>query len=122
MAFIRDTTYDALLNDIKNNASRLDITNAEATTYAEATSTYTLGNKTGISYTGPAAGDVSGRKVTIDAITDGSVTGTDTATHVALTNGSDTLYLTVALSSSESVTSGNTFTLTAFKVEVTDAT
>lgn len=122
MAFIRDTTLDALLNDIKNNASRLDITNAEATTYTEATSTFTLGNKTSIGYTGPAAGDVSGRKVTIDAITDGSVTGTDTATHVALTDGASVLYATVALSSSESVTSGNTFTLTAWKIEVADAT
>jgi hypothetical protein len=120
-ASIGDNVFDAALNDIKNNADRLDICSQEPATYTEATSTYTLGNKTSPGFTGPAAGDTSGRKLTVDAISDGSVTGTDTATHVALSDVSETeLMVTTALSSSEAVTSGNTFTLTAWDIEIQD--
>jgi hypothetical protein len=64
---------------------------------------------------------VSGRKITVDAITDGSVSGTDTATHWALTDDSESkLLVTGALASSQAVTDGNTFTLTAIDVEFPD--
>lgn len=106
MAFIRDATFDVALNDIKNNASRFDFCSQEPTTYAEATSTYTLANKTGIAFTGPAAGDTSGRKVSVNTFTDGTVTGTGSATHWALTDGSSVLYAAGSFASPVSLTSG----------------
>jgi len=120
MAFIRDAAFDAALGDV-NDGTRIDICSQEPTTYAEATSTYTLGNKTGLTTGAPADRTPSGRKVTVPAITDGSVTGTGTATHWALTNGTDTLYATGALSASQAVTSGNTFTLDAIDIGIADA-
>jgi hypothetical protein len=101
----------------------LHICSQQPTTYAQATSTYTLGDKNIITITGPAAGDVSGRKVTVSAINDGDVTATGTATHFAIVDtNSSRLLVTQALSASASVTAGNTFTLTAFDVEINDPT
>lgn len=120
MAFIRDAAFDAALGDV-NDGTRIDICSQEPTTYAAATTTYTLGNKAGLTVGSPEAGDTDGRKVVVPAITDGSVTGTGTATHWALTNGSDTLYATGSLASSQAVTSGNTFTLGAIDITIRDA-
>lgn len=121
MAFIADYALDGLLAKV-SEATRLDICSQEPTTYTEATTTYTLGNKTSISI--GSAGDRSpdGRKVTVGAITGGSVTGTDDATHWAISDVSGTrLLATGALSSSQAVYSGNTFTLAAFDIGVPDA-
>ncbi len=119
MAFIRDAALDLLLGDV-NDSTRLDICSQEPTTYADATSTYTLGNKTGLTIGAPADRTGGGREVTVPAITDGSVTATGTATHWALTYN-NVLYATGQLASSQAVTSGNTFTLAAFKIGVPDA-
>ena len=120
MAFIADTVFDTGLAVLTSNLDRLDICSQEPTTYAEATSTYTLGNDSVT--TGSATdGATDGRRVIIAAITEGSVTGTGTASHWAGTNGSDTLYATGALSSSQSVTSGNDFTLDAISITIRDA-
>jgi len=122
MPFMADAAYDALLNVIKTNGSRLDICSSEPANYTEATSTYTLGNKTSIAYTGPADRSPNGRKVTVNAISGGSVTGTATAGYWAITDGSATLYAASSLSASQAVTSGNTFSVTAFDIGVPDAT
>jgi len=121
MATISDYVLDAALAKLDTEADRIDITSQEATTYTEATSTYTLGNSTSLSFGAPQDGDTSGRKVTAAAITDGSVTGTGTATHFAITDVSATrLLATGSLTTSQGVTSGNTFTIAAFDVEIPD--
>ena len=119
--YINDEVFDGGLDYADTNGTRVDITSQAATTYAEATSTYTLGNKTGLNTGAPQAGGTDGRKVVVPAITDGSVTGTDTATHWALTDGSSILVATGPLSSSQAVTSGNTFTLGAIDITIRDA-
>lgn len=116
---VLDYGLDYIATDIGDAALRVDICSAAPTTYAEATSTYTLGNEQDITTTGPA-NDTSGRKLTIDAISAGDVTGTNTATHWALTNGSSILIAAGPLASSQAVTSGNTFTLTAFDINIPD--
>jgi len=121
MATLADYVLDAALTKLDTEADRIDITSQEATTYAEATTTYTLGNSTSLSFGAPQDGDTSGRKVTAAAITDGSVTGTGTATHFAIVDVSATrLLATGALTTSQSVTSGNTFTIATFDVEIPD--
>lgn len=125
MAFIIDAALDALLNYIDTNGANLYITDSEATSYADATTApgtgSMLGSKVGITISTPADRTPNGRKVTVSAITDGSVSTSGTATHWAITNGSDTLIATGALSTGTSVTAGNTFTLTAFDIGVPDA-
>ena len=117
---LNDEVFDSGLDWIDTNALRLDICSQDPATYAEATSTYSLGNKTSLNPNAPADRSGGGREVVIPAITDGSVTATGTATHWALTNGSDSLIATGALSSSQGVTSGNTFTLTEFAIGIPD--
>jgi len=120
---LSDGAMDALLNYVKNGTENLYICNAQPTTFTEASSTFKLGTKATPTFTGPTAGDATGRKLTIDAITDGSVTVTDTATHYALTDDSNTeLLWSQALSAPQDVTNGNTFTLPAIDLENPDPT
>ena len=120
--YINDEIFDQGLDYADTNGTRIDITSQVATSYAEATSTYTLGNKTGLNTGATEDGATDGRRVIVPAITDGSVTGTGTATHWALTDGSSVLLATGPLSSSQAVTSGNTFALDAISITIRDAT
>jgi len=122
MAFIHDDILDAACSYISTNTEYLYINfTQEPTTYAEAQSTYECGYKAAPSFTGPANGDASGRKITVDAITDGTVDDTQLAGWWSLTDNSATKLLVAgALASTQNVTNGNTFTLTAFDVEFPD--
>lgn len=121
MASIADRVLDNGLTVLDTEANRVDITSQEATTYAEATSTYTLGNQTSISISAPADRSGGGRKVTMSASSGGTVTGTGTATHYAIVDtGNSRLLVTGSLTASQSVTSGNTFSLEALDVGIPD--
>ena len=122
MPFINDRVFDLGLNVLDTEANRLDICSSEPTTYTQATSTNTLGNKTSISIAAPSDRSPNGREVIVAAITDGSVTATNTATHWAITDtGTSRLLATGALAASQAVTSGNVFTLAAFAIGIPDA-
>jgi len=122
MAFINDNAFDAALNYIITNGTRLHICSAEPTSAAQAVS-LSLGNKASITPGAVQNGAVSGRRTTIPAITDGAVTANGTATHWALINGATATILAASgsLSASQVVASGNTFTLDAFDITIPDA-
>lgn len=120
MAFIADTVFDNGLTVVDTNGTRLDICSTEPTTYTAATSTLTLGNAT-VNTGAPENGATDGRRVIIPAISAGTVTGTGTAAFWALTDGASVLYATGALSASQAVTSGNTFSLDAVSITIRDA-
>jgi len=121
MATLGNRVFDAGLSSLDTEANRLDICSQEPTTFTEATVTYTLGNKTSLSVGAPADRTGGGREVEVAAITDGEVTGTDTATHWAITDTVNSrLLATGALSASQAVTDGNVFTLAAFKIGIPD--
>lgn len=123
MTFIVDNIFDNGLAYLVTNGETINITNAEATTYTEADSTFKLGTKTSAVFNAISNGAVDGRRVVTDAITDGSVSVTDTATHWAAVKDSATseLLATNSLSSSQAVTNGNTFTLDAISITIRDA-
>lgn len=124
MPFLADRVFDNGLTVLDTEANALHITSQEATTYTQATSTYTLGNKSlGAGDIGaPGAGSPNGRAVTVGALSSGSVTATGTATHYAIVDtGNTRLLATGALSSSQSVTSGNTFSTTQFTIRIPQA-
>ena len=119
---VDDSVLDAAIAVIKT-ATQLCLCSAQPTTYAEATATYMLVLKTGLtsgSFTGPVNGDVSGRKVSKTAETGITVTNTGTAIYAALCTGSILLYVTTV--TSQVVTAGNTCNTPIFKVEFTDPT
>lgn len=114
-AFLNDRVLDNGLTVLDTEANRLDICSAQPSTYAGATSTLTLGNKTSLAVGSPAAG--SQRKVTVPAITDGAVTATGTASHWAISDTVNSRLLAAGpLAASQAVTNGNVFTLPAFDI------
>jgi len=122
MPLIADYIFDLALAELDTNATHLYICSQEPTTFTEATSTYALGVKTSLNIGAPADRGGGGRKVTVASITDGSVTGTATATHWAITKTTgSTLMATGSLSAGQAVTNGNTFTLAAFDIGIPDA-
>tara|TARA_R110001592_G_scaffold50252_2_gene155696 strand:- start:2042 stop:2413 length:372 start_codon:yes stop_codon:yes gene_type:complete len=121
MASLNDRVFDNGLSILDTEANAVHVTSQEATTYAEAITTYTLGNSTSLSINAPEDRTGGGRKVTITAISDGTITGTGTVTHYALVDTTNTrLLATAALTASQSVTNGNTFTLATFDVGIPD--
>lgn len=120
-AFINDYVLDNGLTVLDSDVTALVICSQMPTTYAEANATYKLGAKTPPTVGAPTDA-TSGRKVVVSAITDGSVTATGTATHFALIDGTNSrLLVAQALAASQSVTSGNTFTLGAIEINFPDA-
>lgn len=128
MPLLADRVYDNGLTVLDTEANAVYICSAEPTTYTAATAAnngttqFALGAATGGAFTGigaPAAGTPNGRQVTVNAITAGTVTATGTASHYAIVDTVNSrLLATAALTATQAVTSGNTFTLTSFTVRI----
>jgi len=118
-----DSLIDANLNALKNGATQMCLCSAQPTTYAEATATYMLILKTGLtagSFTGPVNGDASGRKITKNAETAVAVTNSGTVLFIAFCSASVLLFVDTC--TSQVVTAGNTANTPAFKWELQDPT
>lgn len=86
-----DLVMDAALDVILDNVTHAYACSAQPTTYAEATSTYSLGGAAlSLAAVTKANGAVDGRRITIPTVT---ITGTvaGIVSHIALVDG-DTLY------------------------------
>ena len=121
MATIADRVFDNGLTVLDTEANKIVVTSQEATTYTEANATYALGNSTSLSIGAPSDRSGGGREVNAAAITDGSITGKGTVSHYAIIDTTNSrLLVTGSLSASQSVTSGNTFSLASFTVGIPD--
>lgn len=122
MAFLDSAVLDSGLSALTGISSPvLHICHTEPTTRAN-TLTQSVGNKTGITIGSPGARSPNGRKVTISAITGGSITATSTgssddAQYWAIIDGTK-LWAAGSLASAQMVTSGNTFDLAAFDIGI----
>ena len=116
--FASDSVLDALLDKVATGTI-LTVCSTQPTTRTEAVTTYKLADVvTDSGDFAKADGDTSGRKVTIAQQTDVPVDSNGTATHVAICDGSNLLYVTTC--TSQVLTSGNTVTVPAWKIEVSD--
>lgn len=118
---VDDSVLDGALNILKNGVTQEAVCSAQPTTYAEATATYKLALKTGLSassFTGPVNGDTNGRKITVNANAGVTVDTGGTAIYIALCSASVLLYVTTC--TSQALTSGNTVTIPAWDVELAD--
>lgn len=113
-----DSVMDAALDKIATGVT-ITVTTQQPTTRAEAVTTYKLATRTvtGAAYT-KANGDISGRKVTIAQQENISVDTTGTATHIAISDATNLLYVTTC--TSQLLTAGNTITIPAWKAEFAD--
>lgn len=120
MASLHDDVFDNGLSALTNTENLYILSADPGLTWSNIAS---LGLGSKAAPTVGAIGDRTGggRKRTVSAITDGSVTATGTATHYALTDDSLTKILASGpLAASQGVTNGNPFTLTAFDVGIPD--
>ncbi|GAB5535316.1 MAG: hypothetical protein Rubg2KO_15650 [Rubricoccaceae bacterium] len=107
-----DLGLDAAIGDL---ITRVDLCTGEPANYA-AVAGVSVANYTGLtsgSFT-KANGDVSGRKITLGALTGNNATASGTATHLAFSDGT-TLYAVLTVTS-QAVTSGNPVTINAVDV------
>ena len=125
MAYLHDNVLDQGINYIDTNISDLYIVSqTNVTSYSDATNTSgsMVGQEGSPVCSAPGDGDTSGRKITISAVTAGSVLATGTARGWALVYDSGSILLASgSLSASQSVTNGNPFTLSAIDIEIPDA-
>jgi hypothetical protein len=115
---IPDTILDLML--VECQGTRIHITSAEPANYAGIAAVELAADNITGSYT-KANGDVSGRKNTLDAQSAITITADGTATHVAISNGTNTMYL-VTTCTSQALTSGGTVDTNAFAHELADPT
>lgn len=120
MATLDNRVFDNGLTVLDTEANVIHVTSAEATSFANVSSV-TLGNSTSLSIGAPQDRAGGGREVVVAAITDGDITGTGTATHYAIVDTVNSrLLATGSLTASQSVTTGNTFTLSSVSIGIPD--
>lgn len=113
-----DSVMDAALDKVATGTI-LTVCSAQPTTRTEAVTTYALADVviSGGDFT-KANGDTSGRKVTVAQKASVAVDATGTATHIAVCDSTNLLYVTTC--TSQALTSGNTVTVPAWKIEIAD--
>jgi len=122
MPYLNDYIPDLALAYLDTDGNRLDICSTEPTTYTQAITTYSLGNKTSLSIGAPTDRTPNGRKVTVATFSDGTVTANGTAAYWAIVSTtSSRLIAANALASSQVVTTPNSFSLAAFDIGIPDA-
>jgi len=117
-----DSVFDAALNLIKNNATTLVFCSAEPANYA-GIAAVALASVTGLtsgSFTGPADGDTSGRKLTVNAQT-GIVPSSDGTIVYAVLHDGSTLIAGTSVTS-QAVTTLQTWASPAWDIEIADPT
>ena len=82
MASVSNDVRDNGLQVLPANVDAIYVCSQEPSTYAEATSTYSLGVKTGPTISAPQDAAGGGREVVSSAFSNGSVTADGTATAV----------------------------------------
>ena len=116
---IPDARLDAML-DILTNCTAISVCSTQPTTRTEAITTYMLATKTINSTNWTDADDSTvGRKTTSDAHSAISITNSGTAQHIAVTDGTNLLFVTTC--TSQALTAGGTVTIPAFAIKLADA-
>lgn len=116
---VHNDVLDALLNTMKNNAVLLCVCSQEPTSRTEAASTYTLATVAIDSDDFTVAdGDAGGRKVTISAQSNKTISASGTATHLALVDNSKLYFVTTT--SSQTLAAGNLVNVPAWAITVND--
>ena len=121
MALLDNRVFDNGLTVLDTEANAIYVTTQQAVSYTDATATSALGNSTSLSIGAPQDRAGGGREVVVAAISDGSITGTGNATHYAIVDTINSRLLAAGpLSVAQSVTTGNTFTLSSVTIGIPD--
>lgn len=117
-----DAAIDGGLDYIAANTTRVHVCSAEPANYAGIAAVqlaiYTV---SGANFT-KANGDTSGRKLTLGALSGNTATGAGNGTHIAFSNGSNTMYGVIA-GDGDAIANGQQVDIAAVDVwEIADPT
>ena len=118
---VHDTVLDGAF-EVLDAGNLMIACSAEPTTRTEAVTTYALADAvmTPVTDYTKANGDTNGRKVTMAAKNAQAIDATGTATHIAIVDATNLLYVTTC--TSQALTSGGTVSFPAWDVEIADPT
>ena len=118
---VNDLVLDGAF-DILDQSNLMIACSAEPTTRTEAVTTYALADVAMTPDTDftKADGDTDGRKVTVAAKNGVTIDTTGDATHIALVDGTNLLYVTTC--TSQSLTQSGTVDFPAWDIEIADPT
>lgn len=118
---VHDSVLDGAFQ-VLDAANIMTACSSEPTTRTQAVTTFALADAvmTPVTDFTIANGDTSGRKVTVAAKSAITVDTSGTATHVALCDATNLLYVTTC--TSQALTASNTVNFPAFKIEIADPT
>ena len=121
MATLSNRVFDNGLTVLDTEANEIHVTSQEATDYTGATSTYSLGSSSSLSISAPQDRVAGGREVVVDSITDGLISANGDVTHYAIVDTVNSrLLATGEITVPQTVTAGNTFTLSSITVGIPD--
>jgi len=125
--WMSDDLLDLALSEIKNNATKICFCEGQPASYAEATTEKGSGGKKLASvdvnsgdFSGPADGDVSGRKLTVAAEEGIEIGVTGSINHIAIVDDGNSELLAVTTCVEMSVSSAETVSMESWKIEVAD--
>lgn len=118
---VNDLVLDGAF-EILDDGNLMIACSAEPTTRTEAVTTYALADvaMTPVTDYTKANGDTNGRKCTMAAKNTVTIDTTGTATHVAIVDGTNLLYVTTC--TSQALTAAGTVSFPAWDVEIADPT
>lgn len=114
-----NSVLDAALDKIATATSQIALAAEPADRAAALAGALATATMTGGDYTN-ADGDASGRKVTVAQKSGVTVDADGNATHVALIDGTELLYVTTC--TAQQLTNGNSMTFPAYDIELADPT
>lgn len=119
--FAPDSFFDAALNTV-TSATHASVTEGQPTaiatgTFSGGTFVAELAEFTTPTFTGPVVGDVSGRKITVDALTGASISTSGTADHFVLHDNNNAIFYITTIAS-QVITAGGTVDTSAFDIEI----
>lgn len=117
MAYIHPDVLDNGLSELTGATALHILSGAADPADRAAALVVSLGNKAAPGVSAPSERVAGGREVVVSEVTDGAVTATDTATRWALIDGTRLLAVNT-LSTPQSVTDGNLFSLTSFTIGI----
>lgn len=126
---VHNDVLDASLNLIKTNGTRLCVCEGAPASYAEATTAKGSGGKQlaietidSGDFTGPAEGDESGRKLTVNAAPGVAINASGNADHVAICDAVNERLLYVTETTTKALTAGDDVNNPAWDIEIEDPT
>ena len=125
---VHDNVLDAALQYLENNVDWIAVCEGAPTTYEHAHSNKgvdtgkVLAHSATPTFTGPAEGDVSGRKTAVDEEPTITVDVSGDADHIALVFTGSTLLLYVTTCTLQALVAANTVTIPTWDIEIADPT